>query len=136
MFLVLLSQPKIIIANHIDSAVGRAIIMWAVGVKVKGNSAKKFIKNRDMNIVSVIFLIPFWLLGSIRFSSSFFKGINIDLIKIIDFLFIFFLNDNDKIRGVIMAIHVKDKYLIEGSKIENKLFIIFRKCFLILNLFC
>jgi hypothetical protein len=58
MCFVLLNHPKIIMAIHIDIAVGRAIIIWAVGVKVKGDRAIEFMISRVVNTISIVLLIP------------------------------------------------------------------------------
>jgi len=43
-FLILLYQPNIIKEIQNTKEIGKVIIMWAEGVKIKGNNAKKFIK--------------------------------------------------------------------------------------------
>jgi hypothetical protein len=59
MLFVLLIHPNIIVAVHIDKAVGRAIIIWEVGVNVNGDRAMKFIMNRVRNVINMVLLIPF-----------------------------------------------------------------------------
>jgi len=58
MLSVLLDQPKIIIAIHIDIAIGREIMMWEVGVNVNGESAMKLDMRRMVKMVSIIFVVP------------------------------------------------------------------------------
>jgi len=127
---VLFNQPKIIIANHIDRAVGSAIIICAVGVKVKGDRAMKFIINRDRKVISMVLEIPLCLCGFINDLSSFSRGSRNVLIMIIHLIEFFFLIDKIKVKGIIIEIQTMDIVLVDGSKIENKLFIIFRLCFL------
>jgi len=61
---------------------------------------------------------------------SLIRGINKDLITMFHFVEIFCFRDNVIVSGIINEIHTNDIDLMEGSKIENKLFIIFRICFL------
>lgn len=89
---VLFSQPKIIIAIHIVRAVGKAIIICAVGVKVNGERAEKLIINIEINTISIVLLIPLCKNGFRREFSSFLSGIKIKSIFNIHlaFFFLFF----------------------------------------------
>lgn len=48
-FFLLFNHPKIIKDNHKTRAQGKVTNIWAVGVKIKGNKAKKLIKKMEMN---------------------------------------------------------------------------------------
>jgi len=128
---VLLIQPKIIIDIQIVNAEGRAIIIWDVGVNVNGDRAIKFIINKEKKIINIVLVVPLCLWGIIKDFSSFKRGIKIELIFIFHLIEFFFLLDKIIIAGIIKVSHLIDIIVVEGSKIENKLFIIFRLCFLI-----
>jgi len=91
MFFVLLIHPNSIIPIHIDRAVGKAIIMWAVGVNVNGDRAIKLIIRREKKVIIIVLLTPFWLYGFIRETSSLLSGIVIELEIISHLKFLFFL---------------------------------------------
>jgi hypothetical protein len=52
----LLSHPNNIILNQIDNAVGKIVIIWAVGVNKNGNMEEKFKMKIVKNIIIIIFV--------------------------------------------------------------------------------
>jgi len=113
-------HANIIINNHVENANEKEILIWAVGVKMKGNKAIKFkMKIREkttlMKKITPLgaLLIKVFISLLILFSSKY---------------FLFKKNLNFKIRniGKIIVIHEKLSIDEEGSKIENKFIISFK----------
>lgn len=118
---VLFFHPKIIKEIQIQKEAGKEIIMWAVGVKIKGNRAKKFTrkidKNRDIKIIKFPFLMRFPKRGLI----SFIRGMKNNNLKITFFLLIQYLpewnNMNNREEESQGKLVIKN---MEGSKMENR----------------
>jgi len=105
--------------------------MWAVGVNVNGDRATKFIVNKDRNVIIMILLVPLFKFGFINELISFVSGISIDCVHVVIFVIFFILDEINKMIGIKREVHAIDMLLVDGSKIENRLFIIFILCFLI-----
>lgn len=125
MFFVLDNHPINIIVSHIIIAVEKDTEMWAVGVKINGNRARKFIRRITVNNDFININLPFFLLLEKRFSISLlifeFKEFKV-------FIHVIFILNLDKLINIIGNKIDNQDILIkceEGSKIENKLFIMF-----------
>jgi len=117
MCFVIKFQAKIMINNHIENANENEILMWAVGVKIKGNKAMKFkIKiNKKIVLIKKIALLGALIINAlisllIMFNEKYFllkKNLN------------FKINET----GKKIANHIELNNDEEGSKIE-KIFVI------------
>jgi len=77
-----------------------------------------------MKIINKDLFIPLLINGFIREWSSFFRGVQIKLTFKLHLEIFFVLKEIIIIKGIKMADQLRDKIDIEGSKIENRLFII------------
>jgi len=118
MCFVIKLQANIIIMNHIENANENEILIWAVGVKMNGNSAMKFKVKMNRKITLIRAIVP---LGA--FSISVFISLLILFITMY-FLLIKNLNFNVTVMGRRIVIHAELKIDEDGSKIENKFIII------------
>jgi hypothetical protein len=119
-----LYHPNIIIDVHINKALENEIIMWAVGVKLNGSKAIRFIIIIAVNVVIIIIINPFLLWFDSKGFNSFFIGLIIIMINLFNFWFLFILGIKNHI-GINIISHIECLIAIEGSNMENKLFIIF-----------
>jgi len=119
----LLIHPYNIILIQRIIAVGNESIIWADGVKMKGNKARKFINKILINKDSKTIIDSFLLVLVKRGFNSFSMGLKIELIILFHFLFFIFLIKMKAI-GIITEIQEMAEIDIDGSNIENKLFII------------
>lgn len=117
---VICLQAKIIIKNHIENANVNEILIWAVGVKMKGNRAIKFKIKINVKIVLMKGIIPLGALDTNAFISV--------LILFNNKYFLLIKNLNFRINkiGVIILIHTKLNNDEEGSKIEKRFIISFK----------
>jgi len=132
---VLFAHPKIIIDSHIERAVGNVIIIWAVGVNVKGVREIMFITKISENVIVKILIVPLVGFDCVKAFISFIKWESIRFLIIV--ILLFFLNFVmiTAIRGSNTDNQFIDINLIDGSNLENKLFIIFSLYFFFWNLF-
>jgi len=116
-------HPNIIIATQITIDIGNVNIIWAFGVKVNGAIAMIFLKLKKVNKEITIKVSPFLLLSlrilfisfTIKLFIIFFKRFTVEG---------FFSLSNGLIAiGIKREAHARDRYWVEGSKVENKLFI-------------
>jgi len=88
-----LIHPKTIIEDHKTSAVEKEIDMWAVGVKINGHIANRFIKRISIKIDFRDGMLPFmfFLLISvlISFSTAVWIMLSIEISLIWLFIFLF-----------------------------------------------
>lgn len=124
-FFELLVHPKIIIRLHIHTANENVIEIWAVLVKINGNKAKKLIIRIAKNIALINKRVPFFWFVEMRVFTSVLIALKMEFINVEIFNFDVILNTNKKITGKEKLAQAKLKDDWEGSKIENKLFIIF-----------
>jgi hypothetical protein len=122
---VLFVHPKIIMDNHIERAVGNVIIIWAVGVNVKGESEMMFIMKINENVIIKILIVPFVGFDCVKAFISFIRCESVKLTIIVILLFFF----NFVMIIIISGRNTDDQFidinLMDGSNLENKLFIIF-----------
>jgi len=124
-FFELFTHPNNIIESHIIIAVVNEIEIWAVGVKIKGNKAIKFIKIIDVKIDFINSRFPFLILLENKLCISLLIFELIVFTILIQDIFILYLLSAINIIGNMIDIQDKLKIEDDGSKILNKLFIIF-----------
>jgi len=126
MLFVLLNHPCNIIESHIIRAVENEIDICAVGVKIKGNKAITFKISVTIKIDLIMIIVPFLVLGKIKFSISFLIKELIIINTLLIFILLFHFNSVKSRTGVNRV--NQDMFIIDddGSKIENKLLIIFK----------
>jgi hypothetical protein len=113
-------QAKIIIMDHIENARENEILMWAVGVKIKGNSAMKFRMKMNKKITLMKRITP---LGALVISAF------ISLLILLSekyFLLKKYLNFRINNMGKKMVIHTEFNNDEDGSKIEKRFIINFK----------
>jgi len=120
MCFVMKFQAKIMIRNHIDIAKENEMVMWAVGVKIKGNRAIKFKMKMNEKTALMKFIIP---LGALVIN------VFISLLIFSSKMYFLFKENLDfmiTITGKKTANHsefIRDE---EGSKIEKRFVINFK----------
>jgi len=73
-FFALLYQPNIIKEIQNVKEIGKVIIIWAEGVKIKGNKAKKLIMKIVKNNINIKKIFPFFKFILIKGFNSLLKG--------------------------------------------------------------
>lgn len=131
MCFVFFVHPNIIIASQIVRESGKVIGRWAVVAKFCGYSATRFISRIDINIRIRILSVPFdglpreYLISFLNLSITTFWIV----VGVLDFFQFLFIRNTI---GTSKVIHRRENVLDDGSKIENKLVIIFTRCFFLI----
>jgi len=118
-------QPWNIINSHINKAVENEIDMWAVGVKINGNRAKKFINKIRKNNNTRYIIVPFFDLFFVKISISFLIFLLIMYKKVHHFEGVFLLVSGIIIVGTNKIIQIIEIEEDDGSNIEKRFIIIF-----------
>ncbi len=128
MCFVFFVHPNIMIVNQIAKESGKVIGKWAVVAKFCGYSATRFIIRITINIRISILSVPFD--GFPKEYSISFLNLSITTFWMMPGVFDFFqlLLIINKI-GISNVVHRRESVPEDGSKIENRLVIIFMKCF-------
>lgn len=134
-FFTFFAQPNNIIDIQIIKAVGKDIIICALGVKTKGDKAIKFVDIINKKILRKKIVKPFLLLADKRgFNSLNIFSLTIpikfeNLLELKNFLFKVKVIGNKRVIQAILNLR------LEGSNIENKFIIIFIYLFLIIKFY-
>jgi hypothetical protein len=133
MCLVFFIHPNIMIVSHVHKDIGRFIVKCAVVEKICGYIAKKFIGKMVMNIRIKIIFVPFSEFGRV-YDTSFLNVLMIFFFAVSSVDAIFHSLEDGTIATTAMINQALDTNDVDGSKVENKLVIIFT-FFLSLRLF-